>query len=52
MLFRAGRAGARIVEVPITFARRQGGKSKVSAGEVFRSLGLVVRLSLERLDRG
>jgi len=52
MLFRAGRAGARIVEVPITFARRQGGESKVSAGEVFRSLALVLRLSLERCDRG
>lgn len=51
MLFRARRAGAGIVEVPITFARRQGGESKVSPGEVFRSLGSVLRLSLERLDR-
>ena len=50
-LFRARRAGARIVEVPITFARRGAGVSKVSAGEVFRSLAVVLRLSLERLRR-
>jgi len=51
MLFRSRRAGARIVEVPITFARRGAGESKVSAGEVLRSLAVVVRLSLERLRR-
>jgi len=51
MLFRSRRAGARIVEVPITFARRGAGESKVSAGEVVRSLAAVMRLSLERLHR-
>lgn len=50
-LFRARRAGARIVEVPITFARRGAGESKVSVGEIFRSLAAVLRLSLERLRR-
>ena len=51
LLFRARRAGARIVEVPITFARRGAGESKVSFGEVLRSLAAVVRLSLERFRR-
>jgi len=51
MLFRSRRAGARIVEVPITFARRGAGESKVSIGEVVRSLLAVMRLSLERLHR-
>jgi len=48
-LFRARRVGARIVEVPIIFARRHAGESKVSLYEVLRSLIVVVRLSLERL---
>lgn len=51
MLFRARRAGAPIVEVPITFAPRRAGESKVSAGEVLRSLVAVCRLSLERFRR-
>jgi len=45
------RAGARIVEVPITFARRRAGESKVTAGEVWKSLVAVCRLSLERFRR-
>jgi dolichol-phosphate mannosyltransferase len=48
MLFRVRRAGGRIREVPIIFARRRAGESKVSASEILRSLGVVVRLSLER----
>ncbi len=38
MLFRAHRAGLRICEVPITFAEREFGESKISAGIVVEAM--------------
>jgi dolichol-phosphate mannosyltransferase len=44
VLFRCHRAGARIAEVPITFANRRAGKSKVDWREAARSLGMLLWL--------
>lgn len=47
--FRARRAGARIVEVPITFEERRVGESKMSPSIIVEALGLVVALRLSTL---
>ncbi len=49
MTHRASRAGARIVEVPITFRDRQVGRSKMSRRIVFEALLVVVRLRAEEI---
>ena len=39
------KAGARFVEIPIVFANRTRGKSKIDAREALRSLGTLARLA-------
>ena len=49
MTWHAGRAGARIVEVPITFVERRQGKSKLSGRVIAESVLLPLRLAMRRL---
>jgi len=49
MTLRASRAGARILEVPITFRDRRVGRSKMSRRIIVEALGVVVRLRVEEL---
>jgi dolichol-phosphate mannosyltransferase len=49
MTYRASRAGARVVEVPITFRDRQVGRSKMSRRIIAEALLVVVRLRLAEL---
>lgn len=46
MLYRVQQAGFRVGEVPITFANRRRGASKISRREVVRAMGTVLRLRL------
>ncbi len=50
--FRARQAGARIVEVPITFEERLRGKSKMSSAIFFEAFWLVIGLRLSTLVPG
>ncbi len=52
MTYRASRAGARVVEVPITFRDRRVGQSKMSRRIVYEALLVVVRLRVEEVVRG
>ncbi len=49
MLYRCQRAGFRVGEVPIIFADRERGKSKISQREIFKAVGTVLRLFVHRL---
>ncbi len=49
MTYAAKRAGARVLEVPISFVDRVEGQSKMSAFIVFEALGLVTLWGLQRL---
>jgi dolichol-phosphate mannosyltransferase len=49
MTLRASRAGARIVEVPITFRDRRVGHSKMSRGIIVEALFVVLRLRWDEL---
>jgi dolichol-phosphate mannosyltransferase len=49
MTYRASRAGARVVEVPITFQDRRVGRSKMSRKIIFEALWVVVRLRWDEL---
>ena len=49
MTYRASRAGARIVEVPITFTDRRLGRSKMSRRIIVEALLVVVRLRYDEL---
>lgn len=49
MTYRASRAGARVVEVPITFRDRRVGQSKMSRRIVAEALVVVVQLRVEEL---
>jgi dolichol-phosphate mannosyltransferase len=49
MTWHAGRAGARIAEVPITFVERRQGKSKLSGRVIAESVLLPLRLAMRRL---
>ena len=51
MTHRASRAGARIVEVPITFRDRQVGRSKMSRRIIVEALMVVVRLRWDEIAR-
>jgi dolichol-phosphate mannosyltransferase len=51
MTQRASRAGARIVEVPITFRDRRVGRSKMSRRIIVEALLVVLRLRWEELRR-
>ena len=44
LLRRADRKGFRIIEVPITFANRRRGKSKLATGEIMRFIKTIIRL--------
>jgi dolichol-phosphate mannosyltransferase len=48
MTYRAKRAGARIIEVPISFTDRELGESKMSSAIVVEALWLVTKWGLER----
>ncbi len=48
MTYRARRAGASIVEVPISFTDRERGQSKMSSAIVVEALALVTKWALER----
>jgi dolichol-phosphate mannosyltransferase len=47
--FRASRAGARVVEIPIVFVDRQLGASKMSRRIIFEALFVVLRLRWDEL---
>ncbi len=49
MLYRCQRAGFRVGEVPIIFADRERGRSKISQKEIFKAVGTVMRLFVHRL---
>ena len=49
--FRARLAGARIVEVPITFEERRLGTSKMSMGIFMEAFRLVLALRVQNLKR-
>src|SRR5207244_12149560 len=51
MTHRASRAGARIVEVPITFRDRRVGRSKMSRRIIVEALIVVLRLRWDELRR-
>jgi dolichol-phosphate mannosyltransferase len=51
MTWQARQAGARIVEVPITFVERREGQSKLSGGVIFESVVLPWKLVLARKSR-
>lgn len=51
LLFRCRRLGARIVEVPIVFADRRAGRSKLSKRIILESALLCLRLLFSRLRR-
>ena len=48
LTWRAHRAGARIVELPITFVERAVGQSKMTGGIFFEAAGQVLRLRLRK----
>jgi dolichol-phosphate mannosyltransferase len=52
MTLRASRAGARIVEVPITFRDRRVGRSKMSRRIIVEALVVVVRLRADEILAG
>ena len=52
MTFRASRAGARVVEVPIVFRDRRLGRSKMSRRIIVEALVVVVRLRADELLGG
>ncbi len=49
MLYRCQRAGFRTTEIPIIFADRERGRSKISKREIFKAMGTVLRLFLDRV---
>jgi dolichol-phosphate mannosyltransferase len=51
LLFRCQRLGARVVEVPIVFADRRAGRSKLSRVIILESALLCFRLCLQRLRK-
>jgi glycosyltransferase involved in cell wall biosynthesis len=48
MLFKCQRQGYRVGEIPITFANRERGQSKISQREIYKAMYTVSRLSLTR----
>lgn len=49
MLYRCERAGFRVGEVPIIFADRRRGRSKISQAEIYKAALTVIRLAVTRL---
>lgn len=52
MIFKCQRAGFTVGEIPIIFANRERGKSKISHREIYKAMYTVLRLALSRLKRG
>jgi len=48
ILFRLNKLGGTFAEVPITFEERRSGQSKLNIKEVFRALGLLLRIGIFR----
>jgi hypothetical protein len=51
MLFRCQRLGYTVGEIPIIFANRERGQSKISQTEIFKAMYTVGRLFVSRLVR-
>lgn len=51
ILFRLKQLGARFHEVPITFADRQRGQSKIDSREAASALGIILRLGMGGFGR-
>jgi dolichol-phosphate mannosyltransferase len=49
ILYKCERAGVATTEVPITFADRIEGRSKISRSEIYRGIRTVIMLSMGRL---
>ncbi|NLE36402.1 MAG: polyprenol monophosphomannose synthase, partial [Pirellulaceae bacterium] len=49
ILYRLGRVGARMSELPITFADRRHGASKINPTEAIRAMGVLLQLGMQRL---
>jgi hypothetical protein len=49
VLFRAHRAGARIVEIPLEFVDRREGDSKLSLGLLLDGYVMILRLRIREL---
>lgn len=47
VLWRLKGVGARVTEVPIVFADREAGSTKINLGESIRALGLLLKLALQ-----
>jgi len=52
MVFRSHRAGLRLAEVPIVFADRRHGRTKISWKDILGGVLMLLRLFAERLARG
>lgn len=50
MLFKCQRRGFTVGEIPIIFANRTRGKSKISQREIYKAMYTVIRLALSRLN--
>jgi dolichol-phosphate mannosyltransferase len=48
MLFKCQRQGYRVGEIPITFANREHGQSKISQHEIYKAMYTVIRLALTK----
>ncbi|MCB0193962.1 MAG: polyprenol monophosphomannose synthase [Anaerolineae bacterium] len=51
MIFKCQRAGFTVGEIPIIFANRERGKSKISHREIYKAMYTVMRLAFSRLKR-
>jgi glycosyltransferase involved in cell wall biosynthesis len=51
MLFKCQRKGYTVGEIPITFANRERGQSKISQREIYKAMYTVMRLFVSRLVR-
>ncbi len=49
MLFKCQRQGYTVGEIPIIFANRQRGESKISQQEIYKAMSTVMRLAVSRL---
>jgi hypothetical protein len=48
MLFKCQRQGYRVGEIPIIFANRERGQSKISQREIYKAMYTVIRLAVTR----
>lgn len=52
MIFKCQRLGFTVGEIPIIFANRERGKSKISHREIYKAMYTVIRLAVNRLKPG